>query len=65
MTTETLTVFQAADQLIRQAVLALEAGGWNEEARELDRDRRWSVTAADILMVRDDAEDYLARLAAN
>lgn len=60
-----MTNFQEADLIIRQAVAALEAGGWQEEANDLDRDRRWSVTYQDILMVRDDAEDFLARLAAN
>lgn len=60
-----MTVFQEADLIIRQAVAALEDGGWMEEAADLDRDRRWSVTAKDILLVRDDAEDFLARLAAN
>lgn len=59
-----MTPFQEADQLIRQAVAALEAAGWTQEANDLDRDRRWSVTYADMLMVRDDAEDFLARLAA-
>lgn len=65
MTTQTLTPFQAADLVIRQAVIALEEGGWMEEAADLDRDRRWSVTLADMLMVRDDAEDFLSRLSAN
>jgi hypothetical protein len=60
-----MTIFQEADLLIRQAVIALEGAGWQEEANDLDRDRRWSVTAKDILLVREDAEDFLARLAVN
>lgn len=60
-----MTIFQEVDLLVRQAVIALEAAGWQEEANELDRDRRWSVTLKDMLLVREDAEDYLARLAAN
>lgn len=63
--TRTYTPYEEAHLLIQKAVLALEEAGWKEEARDLDRDRRWSTTTADILLVRDDAEDFLARLEAN
>jgi hypothetical protein len=50
---------------INSAIERLLDGGWKEEARDLERDLRTSVTLADLLMVREDADDLLSFLGAD
>lgn len=51
--------------IVYRAVNTLADAGFNTEADELENDLRHCFGAADFLMVRDDAELWLGRLAAN
>jgi hypothetical protein len=54
-----------AVQIITRAINALDDGNWKEEADDLERDLRTCWNLPELLLTRDDAEDFLARLAAN
>ncbi len=54
-----------AVQIITRAINALDDGNWKEEANDLERDLRSCWNLPELLLTREDAEDFLARLQAN
>lgn len=63
MTAAELQLANDARAIVNRAVNTLADKGWNEEANDLERDLRTCKNLSDILLVRDDAEDLLARVA--